>query len=47
MRKHGNKPSLELSSEGLAKLEVEKVKLHLSISHDGEYVTAFVIAEQL
>lgn len=39
MRKEGLKPVMSLVGES-------EVKLHLSISHDGDYVLAFVVAER-
>ena len=39
-----NRPVLEYHAK-LAKVEMPK--LHLSVSHDGEYVISYVIAEQL
>ena len=40
VRKEGGKPVLELLGEG------EELRVHLSLSHDGEYVVAYVVVER-
>ncbi|GAA5874169.1 hypothetical protein JCM16303_005760 [Sporobolomyces ruberrimus] len=48
--KQDKKPHLEFSTTFLShdkrRADLSKIKLHLSVSHDGDFMTAFVVAEK-
>lgn len=47
LNNHAGKPYVVLSDKIIKKLSLENLKIHVSISHDGEYAVAVTVLEKL